>query len=334
MGRSYTNGKPRVYAREKLPMLRGRNAELMALLNHDVPVVFPEGDAAFLAAAFLGFTSFSDGWTENTTEGVLTQPFHEVGLFQVPAGARSGPAPNTAGNAAYSALAASEPVKRCLGGRAATTAPNGWKAAHADQVAVGIANLRRDEATLRAMLPTGLAGDARGWSYWRVATMFTAFSRGPGQAKAVLMPFAAELARTDEARRWRKFRELVVQAIGSGATGIGARQGKMGAAYAIVRTEQKLESGVLAAQQLGLAGAGGFTERYVSPGDDPAEDAIARCAYGVSAVSVAQAAVETAANVATIATDAASTGGGKVVLGVLSALAVGGGGIALYRSGK
>jgi hypothetical protein len=311
----------------------------MSLLRPMVPIAFPGADPNFMSLALLGFTSFSGGWGENTTEGVLTQPFHEVGLFQVPAGDRGGPAPNPAGNAAYSQLAGSDLVRRMLGGRAATTAPDAWKGAHADQIAVGLANLLRDERSLRGALHGGVAGDASGWSQWRVFGMFTAFSRGPGQAARVLNAYARDLSTTPEALRLRKLRSLVAHDVETGASGIGGKHGKMGAAYAVVRSDQKLESGVAIGTELNLPGVGGFAERYVSPADDRTEDLIARGAYILTPGAVATAAVsavsDAAQSAAASVVGAVTTGGlkGAITGGVL-AVAAAIGGVALWRMSK
>jgi hypothetical protein len=100
----------------------------------------------------------------------------------------------------------------------------------------------------------------------------------------------------------------------------------------VIRSDQKLESGALVATTLGFPGAGGFTERLVSPGDDSVEDIITRKAYILSPTAIVTNAVETLGNVTTIATDAAGTGTGKVVLVTLGALSLAGGGYAAFRS--
>lgn len=328
MARTYENGKPSDYAREKLSTLRDRaRGEYRTLLAPMPAIAMPGGDPSGLLFALLGVTAFSTGWTENTTEALLTQSFHEVGPFQCPAGPRGGPAPTQnprAANGAYTRLASTDLVKRLNGGNAATLAHDGWKTDHRASLAVGLANFLDDERSLRGALRPGIAGASGAWSYWRFASMITAFSRGPGQAANCFNAFEAELREAPEPTRWRRYRELIVRDIRENRSGIGARKGKSGAAYAAVRTDQKLESGALLARTMGEAASAWFTEAY-RPGDatDVAiEDAITRTAYGVSVESTALAAVDLARNAVDLASGASTTG--KIITATLAVMLAGG----------
>lgn len=342
MSGEFVDRRPRNYATAKLGMLQGRyRGELKTLLDRMTPIAFPNTPVDGMTLALFGFTAFSTGWTENTTEGntptQLSQPFHEVGLFQCPAGPRTGPAPNAnteAPHNAYGRLASTELVKRMLGGNSATMRPNAWKTDHASQVAVGVANLLMDERTFRNQAGMAeLAGASSGWSNWRIFTMFTAFSRGPGQCAAVLRHFRTELLTAPEATRLRKLRELVVRDVERGASGIGARTGKMGAAYAVLRSDQKLQSAVALATAVG-ADLSLFGERYTtSAADAHIEDVITRTGHGGTVTRVADAVVETVSNVGKIIANADPE---KKIIGglVIGATIIGGvtGVVAVARS--
>lgn len=273
--RTWRNGLPAAYAREKLPALAKRWAEpheLGRALRRMVPIAWP-GVTPF---AFLGFTGFSMSATENTTEAVAAQRFHEVGYFQTEAGLRDGPAPNPLPLAEYNAwgrLAGSALVVDLLG-RGATMAPDGWKRAIADQTAVGLANLRRHLGNARAKLAPGLHPHAEA-STWAVLLAFTAFSRGAGQLAKVLAPYADKLATVPEPDRWGAWESMVATEIAKGTPGIGSKPGKAGAAYAIVRTRQKHDGGQLAAATLGAE----VDRRWFLTSDPERDSVIARCAY-------------------------------------------------------
>ena len=272
--RTWRTGLPDTYAREKHKALVKRwNGKLGAALAAMTPVAW----AGVSPMAFLGFTGFSTGPTENTTEAVPGQSFHELGYFQVEGGMRDGPAPNPDPRAKYNAwglLAATELVQRLLNGRPATMKPGAWKQAIDDQAAVGLANLLRHLANARRQLPESLHPRDPA-STWAVLLSFTAFSRGSGQLQKVIAPYAAKLGEMPEAERWTAFESMVAADIAKGAAGIGARTGKMGAAYAIVRSRQKHDCGKLVAASLGTE-----VDRAWFLSSDPERDAIlARAAY-------------------------------------------------------
>lgn len=311
-------------------MLRARRAsDLATLIEHDLPILFPDaarGDLAVHRDAFLAFTSIAMGWTENTTEALSTQPFHELGMFQTPGGPRSGPAPHpTAG--AYTTLGRSADVKQCLGGREANLAPGAWKTAHADQVAIGLANLRQDEHSLQRAMGADLVVTGQGFTPWRFWCMFTAFSRGPGQTANVLRAYRAELLATPVHTRLQRLRALVARDLRENRPGIGSRTGKMGAAYAVTRTEQKLEGAALLADDHGHGAW--WTTRYTTSAEDATmELLLAERGHGSLARQAADVVTGAARNVAAMASeDPASATKLAAGAGVLAL-----GGVALYKA--
>lgn len=340
--RNATTGKPTSYANEKLPMLRSRGPLLSPILDRFVPIAFRGCDPEFARYILSGFTSFSTGWGENTTEGDAEQSFHEVGLFQVPAGPRSGPAPNPdprARDGAYTRLAKSSVVRAMLG-REALTTPNAWRPrngsndpdcvrAREDQVAVGLANLLEDEAAFRTLAERhapGSAGSTNGWSLWRFATMFTAMSRGPTGAFNRFKPYLIELARTNEPARASRLTYLL-------ANGIRNRDRhsitpwKPGVCYGWCRTWQKILSGREFCRAMG-GGVASFADATVDPA---VETLITNVGYNRTIVNVAAdaatAAVSIAGNtadaVATAAIEAATDPKKVIVVATLTALAGG-----------
>lgn len=335
MARTAENGSPSGYGREKLAMLRARMTTLGPLLDRFVPIAFRGVDPVQMKYALMGFTGFSTGWTENTTDGDAEQSFHEVGLFQVPAGPRVGPAPNTnpaADDNAYGRIALAPrgdvygDLARTMLNRSASTEHNAWKPssststsqrdvrAREDQVAIGLVNLIRDEASLRTMLnraQTGVAGDANGWSLWRVFCMFTAFSRGANGAFTRIggklnvngrdtYPYLARLAAVPENQRLHAYLAMVDQDIQQRAQGLGALKGRSGSAYGIIRSAQKLYCGRELAQATN--GPVGFFDPILM--DAAMEDRLTRTAYGLSVTSVVESAATTVSSVASIAAQA------------------------------
>jgi len=294
MARSYPEGKPRLYAAEKLPLLRKRqlDAEIGPATERMAAIAFPGAPSE----VFHGFTAFSTGPLENTTDSTKNK-FHEIGLYQVEAGPRSGPAPNSNPKLEYSnwaRLAASELVMAMLG-RAATVEEGAWKKAIDDQIAVGLANLRDHSRNMADGLARRLKkhgfteADAQALSKkvvprepgsnWAVMWAFTSFSRGEGQFTSTLAAYLRELAEDTEATRWVKWRQLVNADIRAKKAGIGSKKGKKGAAYALVRTEQKFQSGFLLAQNTG-GNAAWFQCAYTESAEDlDMEDRITRRAY-------------------------------------------------------
>lgn len=277
--RTYVDGRPRAYAREKLKKLRGwKHGEIGEITRRFAAIAFPEVPVDVL----LGFTASAEGPEDNTTEKHKTQHFHEVGLYQVEAGLRGGPAPNPNPKAEHNCwgrLHDSALVRQMLG-RPATMEPDGWRDSLEDQIAVGLAHLRRHGDRIQELLGADVPDER--WSNWYFLCAFTAFSRGEGQALKVIRPYFHRICATPEDTRWTHLRRLVVEDCRARRLGIGSQQGGHGACYALVRTEQKYESAYLLASNTD-GQTGWFASRY--PETDQGElfeGVICRVAYNTA----------------------------------------------------
>ena len=291
MPREYPGAKPRLYAKEKLEMLKERLSD--ATISEATTAMAKLAFSGAPPEAFHGFTAFTTSPTEDTFLPPAGNKFHEIGLYQVEAGTKTKPVPNTKTNAEYSnwALLANTPIVRQYLGRPATMQDGGWKTALKDQIAVGIANLAHHSGKMRKSLSERInkygfgeslarqIAPAETGSVWAVLFAFTSFSRGEGQFFKVLVPYLEELAETAEETRWQKWRELIQADILSNAPGIGSTCGKSGAAYAVIRSEQKFHSGYLLARETG-GEAKWFSAAYSdSAANDALEDCLTRTAY-------------------------------------------------------
>ena len=256
-------------------MMRFRWASSIGMtLRRMGPIVFP----GVPAAALMGFTAIGTSPWKNATDEEAGQHFHQIGIFQVEAGPRGGPAPHPDPTAEYNhwgALHDSELVRDLLG-RPATVAPNIWKTAIADQIAVGLLNLRRHSRGVAPMLSERIRPRSED-SEWFVRVMFTAFSRGWRHAARILNFYAAELENVPEPIRWRALRARIVDDVKAGLS-LGGKMGRSGPAYALVRTDQKMRAGYLLASMVG-EDLSWWTSEYLS-GEEDIEDGLARTAYG------------------------------------------------------
>ena len=270
--RIYPDNLPTAYGQEKLNMLRQRaEGQIGEITERFASILYP----GIPVEAFHGFTAFSTGPKENTVDAVPSQPFHEIGLYQVEAGPRNGAAPNANPNAEdnhWGLLHDREEVKLLLG-RNATMVHNAWKTALEDQIAVGLVNLRYHAEGLERALGHPFSADPA--STWWLWCAFTAFSRGDSKAARVIARHWETLKNVDESSRWRRLRELVVDDIKNHhASSTGNVKSR--SSYALVRTEQKAESGFLLAQTLG-GNSAWFASCYQGSADDKAlEDKLSR----------------------------------------------------------
>jgi hypothetical protein len=78
------------------------------------------------------------------------------------------------------------------------------------------------------------------------------FSRGVGQTLKCLGPYQDKLATFPEAERWQNWESMIASDIVKDVDSIGNKDGKAGAPWAIMRTRQKYDSGLLFAKRTGL----------------------------------------------------------------------------------
>lgn len=248
--RTWDRALPLKYAESKQSSLDKRwKAELGDSLRAMVSQVWP----SVPEAVFLGFTAFSTSAKENTTEAVESQKFHEIGYFQTEAGLREKPAPDRDPDGEYNNWGRlhDDPLVIQLLGRKATMSPDGWKDAIPDQVAVGLVNLRKKLDSLVKKLPDDLKPKDYS-STWAVLLAFTAFSRGGGQTLKCLRPYMEKLGKIPENDRWAAWESMIAADITKDIESIGNKDGKAGGPWAIMRTRQKHDSGLLFAERTGL----------------------------------------------------------------------------------
>jgi hypothetical protein len=229
---------PETWARRRIARAEAFwNGKPGAVLRAMAPVVFPDAPAA----VFVGFC-LNAGQTENTTEVVPKQAFHEMGWWGTEGGMRDKPAPNPNAAAKYNSwgkLHADSLVVSLLG-RKATMRHNAWKQAIEDQHAIGLVNVRR-----HALNALGPLWEPPLGSLWEVAAGFAAWSAGSSRMGARFERHRAALAAVPEGERWAAYCALVAQ------EKPGASGSHSNAAYSVLRTLQKLECGRTLAVRVG-----------------------------------------------------------------------------------
>jgi hypothetical protein len=253
---------PTSWGREKLPKMRRwlQDKDLRAKKLLDVPVgstlraMTPQVFPGVPAEAIAGFCANANV-TENTTEGIRAQPFHEMGLFGTEGGPRAGPAPNPDPNAkdnSWGKLANHPLVRQLLGGRSATMEHNRWKTQIPDQVAIGLVNVRRHGENVVRLLDARLRPDvSTSSSPFFVACCFMGWSAGDGTAAKHFNRFADALARVPENQRWGRFLREVAEGVRSNRLNLRGLRKHRSPAYSALRTWQKLAAGQLLAKEVG-----------------------------------------------------------------------------------
>lgn len=259
--RSRCSDSPVQWAREKLKKMSGwwvdQNVDPQVgklyvgkTIREMTPKVFP----GVPAEAIIGFCANAN-IKENTTEGVPSQKFHEIGLFGTEAGPRNGPAPSPdpkAEDNSWGRLAHHPTVKKLLGGRPATMKHNQWKVAIPDQAAVGLVNVRLHGHTVAAKLDSSIRPDVtKSSSPFFIACCFMGWSAGDGRAVRHLNRFKDVLARVPEEQRWGTFLRAVADGIRSGRLNLRGIRKHNNVAYSALRTWQKLAAGQLLADKTG-----------------------------------------------------------------------------------
>lgn len=255
---------PTNWGRENLPKMKRwwQDKDLRAKKLLDAPVgstlraMTPQVFPGVPVEAIVGFCANATV-TENTTEGVRTQPFHEMGLFGTEGGPRSGPAPNPDPNAkdnSWGKLANHPVVKKLLGGRPATMEHNHWKTQIPDQAAVGLVNVRRHGESVVRLLDVRIRPNVNtASSSFFIACCFMGWSAGDGTAAKHFSRFADALARVPENQRWGRFLREVAEGVKSGRINLRGLRKHRSPAYSALRTWQKLTAGQLLAKEVGGA---------------------------------------------------------------------------------
>jgi hypothetical protein len=250
------DGNPIQWGRDKLGNMRTwfppigpkRYPTVALILQRFAAVLFP----GVPWQAFAGFCANGEYPWANTTEGVHSQPFHEIGLMGTPAGMRDKPAPDPDPNGRYNTygkLHAHPDVLRVLvddahpSGRPATMVPNAWKTAIADQLAVGFVDVRGNGRSVASMLDPRIRPASES-STWFVALAFAGWSAGPGRAASHVRAHTEALVAVAEADRWATWIRIA-------AAGPALHKGHENPAYTVARTWQKLEAGRLLSEETG-----------------------------------------------------------------------------------
>lgn len=246
MARTYHDALPADYGHAKLASMRGRWGGVAGEgVRSFAPRVWPRTPPV----ALLAMSANSSRATENTTDGDPTQAFHEIGLWQTPAGLRAGPAPNPDPNATSNhwGKIAVNATTRALLGRPGVMRPEEWGTALLDQAAIGLQDYRGELSVARSMLPASLAG-AEG-SLWQYALSVAAYGSGAGGAANIARRYRAalEAAPSDAERFAALARAVAADPDASTAT-----------AHRVLRVWQRIETGRALARDLGDSSAGWF----------------------------------------------------------------------------
>lgn len=262
------NTNPVVWARAKRSKLRELTAaEFLVPLTAARDVCLPGVPlAALLGFCFNGDPYNTTGWkvgdqaerAEATAKG--RRPFkrgltgdyggtdrsgdlHELGWFGVEAGKTPSPVA-TDPDCPWVTLARSPEVVKVLGREAVTGGK--WYGALADQCAVGVANLLRHARQVRGRLPSSLQWeeDDKTATLWRWALACGSWSAGSGGIVRHVSAYAEELAALPEGQRWGRFMQCAAREDSDGSRHRADE-------YSALRTAQKIEGAVLAAEALG-----------------------------------------------------------------------------------
>lgn len=289
MARTYATGHPGAYAAGKLPTMRSRwNGAPGASVRS-------MGDRAGWRGtppeALMGVTANSDGPSDDTT---ATHVFHEIGLYQLPAGPVSAPANSqpSAPNNVYVRMASDARVRALIGGSPSLSA---WQTDIPGQVATGLVSLADDRDALSRTL--GGAGYRDAGSQWALALGVLAYVLGSSGVAHALGDAPAAVADVPENQR---FGALVRRLVAT-------RPGDRTWGYPVVRTWQRLATGAALARTTG--GNAAWFDLGLGANRSAYEDAVSAAAYGGGSGVV-------------VSMDGQSAASGVADLGALGALGV------------
>ena len=208
-----TADTPTAYAEAHASAMRLRWAEWGSLAREYLPLAF--GDAPPELA--VGATAMSTGQHELTSA-------NEAGYFNTPL-------------AHWETLRTSPLVREMLGRDAVTAAQ--WRGAVPDQVAVGLADLRREQTVCSAALPEAMrvAIPGSGWGWWVAQS---AWSAGAARAARHWREHEAAVTAAMSADRVTALVRSVLAAIEAGHYNGAPALSHDNAAYTTLRTCQKL----------------------------------------------------------------------------------------------
>lgn len=193
--------------------------------------------------ALVAFSTNSTGQHEDTGGAVVNghvQRFHEVGLFNTPAGLWPGPAPNPDPRAAHNTwgrLAGSSRVRELLG-RAAVMGDGAWRDAPEDQTAIGLVDYRQGAEEAAAAIPEDLRPtDGTQWG-WALGAM--AYVMGSGTAAGAVRRYSVRLRGVPEPSRFGALARALAE--DPGASSAHAR--------AVLRTWHRLATGEALARRV------------------------------------------------------------------------------------
>jgi hypothetical protein len=266
-----SSGRPRAYAREKLPALRARwrNPAIHAALARWAPHWLP----GVPLPAVLGLTASSEGPTE--WAGRRGTDLSERGLY------------NTE-DTTLSRWHADATTLREFG-HAVDLGPS-FARDHEAQAYLGLRRYRQVLDSARAAMAVEVEPSVTPLDVWALYVAAMAFSQGAGRPPALVRvyPWLAQRAPGDRVRALRTAlvrdtHPIAQLADGRPRTTIGGvrSRGKWGAMHSAVRAEQRIESGLLLARTLDPAVDVTWwgSAPYLSPADDAVEIQAARQAY-------------------------------------------------------
>jgi hypothetical protein len=186
----------------------------------------------------MAFTANSMGPDEH----VRSAGFHEIGLFQTPAGPSDGPVTEAGG---WNRIANSQEFEAIVG-RRGYVGPN-WQDAIEDQVVIGLIDYRNGRDMIARQIPSALRPRDNG-SPWAVALGIMGYGYGPAAA-AKITAHADTLSRVPESQRFGALLRAVAQDVqnGGGLTSYEKRT--------FIRAWQRFETAREVARQLGQSTA-------------------------------------------------------------------------------
>lgn len=203
----------------------------------------------------------------NNARAWANSGFHELGVFGVEGGPATGLVPGRGAHDSWLKLAIDDSdtgynperalVREVLG-RNAVTGPGSWVSVP-DQVTLGLVNNARCSRLVRSGLPEALRWpvDGRGypvrWSSWAFYAGVMGWSAGVGGARHHLSMFADVTSRVPESERFGAWLRAVSESDVS--TGQASHENPL---YSAIRTAQKGEAGVVAAEYTREPGAVAF----------------------------------------------------------------------------